>query len=83
MKPIEKARAEMAAKEEETAALFERAGKLLEVGVRLKKSMKNLGRTTAWAKCPFCPDGRLQCLLAGPRNHLSFACTRCDASLME
>lgn len=83
MKPIEQARAEMAAAEAEAVALFERAGQLLEVGVRLKKSMKNLGRTTAWAKCPFCPEGRLQCLLAGSRNHLRYACTRCDASLME
>ena len=83
MKPIERARAEMAAAEKEAAALFERAGQLLEVAVRLKKSMKNLGRTTAWAKCPFCPEGRLQVLLAGPRNHIRFACTRCDASLME
>jgi hypothetical protein len=68
---------------------YERFGKILAAGVRLKKVMQEKKLIRAKTFCPMCnrlkleSGGYLYGELVGPKKHLHMACTKCDARMME
>jgi hypothetical protein len=94
MKPIEEARARLDAAKAEHAEFMKHAGRVLEVGMKMKATMVERGLTAASDKCPKCEKsgalhGRLVVGQAAGRHRRSGSafrmwCDNCaDIRMME
>jgi hypothetical protein len=69
---------------DEPKEFIEKAGKILETGMKFKKALLKRGLRRGRAKCPFCKDGFLIGTINGRKNHLHMACDKCpDVRMME
>lgn len=87
MKPIEQARADLNAEKAsgEHDAILANLERVIDIAMRLKKSMIAHGKTVAKAVCPECKvSGALHGRLVGRKNHLHMWCDNCpDIRMME
>ncbi len=85
MRPIDKAREEMAAAKAsgETDDFVARMTKIVEAAMRFKKALQARNLLRGKAKCPFCTDGHWHGTINGRKAHLHMYCDGCTVQLME